>query len=107
MNTLAYQITEPARPQKREERMADLLANALEPIALSIKNDSKRHANHAAMHAPGSAQGESHYHVEIVSDHFKGVSRVARHQMVYDALKPEFGSGMHALQIKAMTVDEL
>ena len=96
----------PQRPLKREERMYDLLIKAIAPIALVIKDDSAKHAGHAAMKGVGQ-KGESHYHVEIVADRFKGLSRVARHQLVYDALKPEFDDGMHALAIKAMTVDEL
>ncbi|SAL41876.1 BolA family protein [Caballeronia telluris] len=73
---------------------------ALEPSSLHIDDDSAAHAGHA-----GAASG-SHYTVTIVSAHFAGKPRVARHRLVYDALAEEMRRGVHALAIKAYTPEE-
>jgi stress-induced morphogen len=41
-----------------------------------------------------------HYSAEIISAHFTGKSRVAQHQMVYNALKGRMGGALHALALK-------
>lgn len=41
-----------------------------------------------------------HYSAEIISSAFVGKTRVAQHQMVYDALKGRMGGALHALALK-------
>ncbi|HWE98984.1 MAG TPA: BolA family transcriptional regulator [Caulobacteraceae bacterium] len=41
-----------------------------------------------------------HYRAKIVSDAFKGVSRVKQHQMVYSALGGSVGGELHALALE-------
>ncbi len=41
-----------------------------------------------------------HYAASIVSEAFRGKSRVQQHQMVYDALKGNMGGALHALALK-------
>jgi stress-induced morphogen len=41
-----------------------------------------------------------HYAATIVSEAFRGKSRVQQHQMVYDALKGHIGGVLHALALK-------
>ncbi len=41
-----------------------------------------------------------HYSATIVSEAFRGKSRVQQHQMVYDALKGNIGGVLHALALK-------
>ena len=41
-----------------------------------------------------------HYAATIVSEEFRGKSRVQQHQMVYDALKGNMGGVLHALALK-------
>ena len=41
-----------------------------------------------------------HYRARIVSTAFKGLSRVAQHQLVYDALKGRLGGELHALALQ-------
>jgi stress-induced morphogen len=41
-----------------------------------------------------------HYAAEVVSDSFRGKSRVQQHQMVYDALKGNMGGTLHALALQ-------
>jgi len=41
-----------------------------------------------------------HYAAEVVSESFRGKSRVQQHQMVYDALKGHMGGALHALALQ-------
>ena len=76
------------------------LRATLEPTALSISDDSHLHAGHA-----GAREGR-HFSVRIASPRFVGLSRLARHRLVYDALHPLIPQGIHALAIQAHAPDE-
>lgn len=76
------------------------LRAALQPTALTLRDDSAQHAGHA-----GAREG-GHYHVAIVSARFAGLSRVARHQLVYHSLAELMRQGIHALAIDARAPDE-
>jgi len=41
-----------------------------------------------------------HYAAEVVSESFRGKSRVQQHQLVYDALKGKMGGALHALALQ-------
>jgi stress-induced morphogen len=41
-----------------------------------------------------------HYAATVVSEAFRGKSRVEQHKMVYDALKGQMGEVLHALALK-------
>ena len=83
--------------------ITQLLESALQPMILEVVDDSAKHAGHAGAR-PG---GQTHFSVMIVSEQFNGLARVARHRMVYDALNPLYGEGLHALAITAKTPAEL
>jgi BolA protein len=72
---------------------------ALAPESLTVRDDSAAHAGHA-----GAREG-SHLAVQIVSKSFVGRSRVARHRLVYDALRQLMPQGIHALAIDARAPD--
>jgi BolA family transcriptional regulator, general stress-responsive regulator len=76
------------------------LRDALAPTALHVQDDSAAHAGHA-----GAREG-SHLSVWITSERFRGLTRVARHRLVYDCLLPYMQSGIHALALTAKTPDE-
>lgn len=78
------------------------LTQALNPARLIIRDDSNRHKGHAG-HNP---DGESHFHVEIVSAAFAGQSRVARQRMVYGILAEEMKQRVHALALTTLTPEE-
>jgi BolA protein len=71
------------------------LAAGLEPERLEVQDDSHLHAGHA-----GAREGR-HFTVRIVSRRFEGLSRIARHRLVYDALGTLATRGIHALAIDA------
>ncbi len=41
-----------------------------------------------------------HYAAEVVSESFRGKSRVQQHQMIYQALKGKMGGELHALALQ-------
>lgn len=73
------------------------LAAALQPQVLEVQDDSHLHAGHA-----GAREGR-HFSVRIVSERFRGLSRVARHRLIYDSLELLIARGIHALAIDART----
>lgn len=92
-----------------EDVMRAKLEHAFAPTQLQIVNDSGRHAGHhhaRAMREAGRPTGETHYNVVIVSDAFRGVSRLGRQRLVYDALKEELAGPVHALSVKALAPGE-
>jgi stress-induced morphogen len=44
-----------------------------------------------------------HYAATVLSETFRGKSRVQQHQIVYDALKGEMGGKLHALALQTGT----
>ena len=83
------------------DAMTQALAARLEPVVLELVDDSAAHAGHA-----GAREG-AHFNLRIVSAKFAGLPRVARHRLVYDAVRPWMAEGVHALAIDARTPDEV
>lgn len=48
-----------------------------------------------------------HYAADIVSAAFQGKTRVAQHQMVYNALEGRMGGALHALALKTSTPKDI
>jgi stress-induced morphogen len=46
-----------------------------------------------------------HYAAEVVSESFRGKSRVQQHQMVYKALQGNMGGALHALALQTSAPD--
>ncbi len=83
------------------ERIDSVLRAALQPLhSLQVINESHLHAGHA-----GAGEG-SHFRVKLVSEQLTGLSRVARHRLVYDALRDVIPQGVHALAIEARSPSE-
>ncbi len=78
-----------------------VLASALQPLSLQVQDDSHLHAGHA-----GASEGR-HFSVHVVSERFNGLSRLARHRLVYDALRLQIQHGIHALAIDARAPADL
>jgi BolA family transcriptional regulator, general stress-responsive regulator len=77
------------------------LRAALSPSAIEVDDDSHLHAGHA-----GAREGR-HYTVRLTSPRFSGLSRVARHRLVYDSLGSLAEQGVHALAIVARAPEEV
>jgi BolA protein len=80
-----------------QDTIAKKLSDAFKPQSLEVIDDSQRHAGHAG-HRPG---GETHFNVHIVSQAFKGKSRIERHRMIHAVLAAELAGSVHALAIDA------
>jgi BolA protein len=84
------------------DRIRSKLTTALQPTRLVVRDDSHRHSGHAG----ARPEGETHFHVEIVSPLFQGVSRVARQRRVYQVLAEELAGPVHALGLVTLTPGE-
>jgi len=78
------------------------LSAAFAPVALDVEDESAKHRGHA-----GAAGGAGHFRVRLVSERFRGRSRLERHRLVYDALAAELGPEIHALALELRSPDEL
>ncbi|PKI85625.1 hypothetical protein MVES_000473 [Malassezia vespertilionis] len=77
-------------PMSVEESIREKVTHEFAPEQLLVRNDSMKHAHHAAMAAQGGGNGETHFFVEIVSDRFQGKPQIARHRAVNALLGAEF-----------------
>jgi BolA family transcriptional regulator, general stress-responsive regulator len=87
-----------ASPVTREA-IERALRDALQPTMLQVQDDSHLHAGHA-----GAREGR-HFSVRITSAQFIGLRPVARHRLVYDAVRLLMPAGIHALAIDAHAPD--
>ncbi len=87
-------------------RTADLitqkLTEAFGPQSLNVEDESHQHEGHSGSR-PG---GQTHFRVYIVSDAFKGKTRLERHRMINQILSDELAGGIHALAIHAAAPGE-
>ena len=79
------------------QQMHQALAQRLSPTALEVLDESWQHAGHAGANSTGFG---THFRVRVASHLFTGLSRVARHRLVYDALQDFIDQGLHALAIE-------
>ena len=79
-----------------QEKIEDRLKSEFNIISLALENESHMHSGNAP---------ESHFKLTLVTDDFKEVSKVKRHQSVYRALN-ELMPQFHALAMHLYTQDE-
>jgi BolA protein len=70
-------------------------------LYLSLKDESHSHAAHNEQ----AKQGNTHFYLKIVSDDFKDLSLLQRHQKINAILREEYKI-FHALRIKALSRKE-
>ena len=85
-----------------ETRIREKLMVALEPTRLDVINESEMHAGHRS--SPGT--GDSHFRIVIVSPRFTGLTRLARHRLVNEAIGDELKGGVHAMALSAFAPGE-
>ncbi len=73
------------------------LRAALTPTELEVLDESAAHAGHSGANGLGLG---THFRVRIAAPGFAGLSRVAKHRLVYDALQKFTDAGLHALAIE-------
>ena len=93
-------------PMSAGKTMQSIITNKLReafaPESLDVADESHLHEGHAG-HRPG---GETHFRVYIVSQEFRGKSRIERHRMINAALAAELAASVHALAIHAQAPGE-
>jgi BolA protein len=75
------------------------LQEALSPTQLEVLDESAAHLGHAGQDGTGAG---THFRVRIASPLFEGRPKVARHRLVYDALREFLDRGLHALAIETL-----
>ena len=80
-----------------ENQITEIINDKLSPSVLNIVNESFMH------NVPTGS--ESHFKLIVVSDAFKDLSNVKRHQLVYRSLD-KIMDEIHALSIYAFDVNE-
>lgn len=71
------------------------LQTALEPDWLEVIDESESHRGHSGY----QDGGESHWRVILSTRRFDGMSRLARHRAVHDAIGADIIERIHALAI--------
>jgi BolA protein len=88
-------------PAARAAAIESRLRTALAPDALEVHDDSAMHAGHE-----GAKSGGSHFRLHVISRKFEGLSKVARHRLVYDALQDLMKRDIHALAMTLLSPEE-
>jgi len=84
------------------DRIKAMLERAFSGARIAVEDDSARHAGH-----PGAQGGAGHFIVRVESQEFAGRSRLERHRLVYQALAAMLPREIHALNIEAVTPDDV
>ena len=87
---------------RKRDLITEKLRTAFAPESLHVEDESHQHEGHAG-HRPG---GQTHFRLYIVSEAFRGKSRLERHRMINAALASELAGGVHALAIHASAPEE-
>tara|TARA_B110000438_G_C15748566_1_gene621869 strand:- start:653 stop:916 length:264 start_codon:yes stop_codon:yes gene_type:complete len=83
-----------------ENKIKELLKKKINISFISIKDLRSRHTNHQTY------SGGAHLKLLIVSNDFIDVSLINRHRMIYNLIGPMIRNEIHAISIKAKTIDE-
>jgi len=81
------------------EALRARLQEQLAPTQLEVLDESAAHLGHAGQDGTGAG---THFRVRIASPLFDGRPKVARHRLVYDALRDFLDRGLHALAIETL-----
>ena len=79
----------------RVEKIQENLLRALKPGHLEVIDESEKHRGHAGY----QEGGQSHFHVVIQADSLRGLSRIARHRAVHEAIGKDLMTEIHALSV--------
>lgn len=83
------------------EDLRKRLQERLEATLVEVVDESAAHLGHAGQDGTGAG---THFRVRIASPLFEGKPKVARHRLVYDALRDYIARdrGVHALAIETL-----
>ena len=87
-------------PFREIEALVRTRLAALSAARIELIDDSALHAGHAGARSGG------HYRLHVVAAGFAGKSTLARHRLVNEALGDLMRTHIHALSIRAQTLEE-
>ena len=82
--------------------VSNLVRNILQD-ALALATSVQKNVGDRVDEIRDLAGDNNHYAATVISNSFKGKSRVQQHQMVYAALKGQMGGVLHALALQTGT----
>lgn len=85
----------------RVQAIENALRDGLEAQHVVVIDQSALHEGH-----PGAQAGGGHFQVLVVSDRFRGLSRIAAQRVVYEALGDLMTNDIHALSMRTLTPEE-
>jgi len=85
----------------RTRAIEEAIRESLQAELVTIIDQSARHASHT-----GAQSGGGHYQLLVVSERFRGMSRVAAQRLVYAALGDLMTHDIHAISMRTLTPDE-
>ena len=89
------------QPSERRGVIEARLREALDAVHVEVEDESHLHAGH-----PGARDGAGHFRALIVSERFRGLSRVKAQQLVYAAVSEWMPTEIHALAMRTLTPDQ-
>ena len=84
------------------QTVQEILVLTFQPIELVVEDESHKHAGHYSQ----ALRGGTHLKIFIKSEKFRGLTRIQRHQLIYEALSDAIKEGLHAISIVAKTPEE-
>ena len=88
-------------PSSRVQAIEKALRENLEAQHVEVIDQSALHEGHA-----GAQGGGGHFQVLVVSERFRGQTRVAAQRLVYKALGDLMADEIHALSMRTHTPEE-
>jgi BolA protein len=88
-------------PSRRVQAIQSALSTGLDAIHVEVIDQSSRHVGHL-----GAGGGGGHFEVVVVSERFRGLSRVAAQRLVYEALGELMQEDIHALTMRTLTPEQ-
>ena len=85
----------------RAQAIEDAIRDQLEAQHVAVIDQSSLHEGHL-----GAQSGGGHFQVLVVSDRFRGLSRIAAQRVVYEALGDLMADDIHALSMRTLTPEE-
>jgi len=85
----------------RAQAIEDAIRDQLEAQHVAVIDQSSLHEGHL-----GAQSGGGHFQVLVVSDRFRGLSRIAAQRVVYEALGDLMVDDIHALSMRTLTPEE-
>lgn len=75
----------------KKNELIERLSTEFSPKFLLVENESHKHS--------AGKGADSHFKIVLVSDIFEGMSKVARHRLLYQFLALDLQEGIHALAL--------